>query len=180
MTGDIPAQLQQSILNLDLDAAMAQVRLIVDASDSAAAQHAVNAVAEALEVVGRRFQEGEWFVGELVYSGEIAKAALEGLSPLLVARATQRLGTVVVGTVAGDMHDLGKNIFINYAKSTGFEVIDLGVDVQTETFVAAVKQHQPLALGMSCLLTVTAGEVRKVIDALRQHGLRHTVKVIIG
>ena len=180
MASEALAKLQQSILDLDMDATLAQVRSVVDGAGSIAAQDAVNAIANALEVVGRRFQEGEWFVGELVYSGEIAKAALALLSPLLAVGTTERLGTVVVGTVAGDMHDLGKNIFATYAHSAGFEVIDLGVDVPTETFVTAVQQQRPLALGMSCLLTVTASAVGKVIAALERERLRHTVKVIIG
>ncbi|MDM7999585.1 MAG: cobalamin-dependent protein [Dehalococcoidia bacterium] len=78
------------------------------------------------------------------------------------------------------MHDLGKNIFINYARSAGFNVIDLGVDVATARFVGAVKQHHPLALGMSCLLTSTEKELGKVVQELKKHGLRDKVKVIIG
>lgn len=180
MTSDVFARLQQSLLDLDMDGTMAYVRAIIDEADSASAQDAVNAIGEALELVGRRFQKGEWFVGELVYSGEIAKAALELLSPLLAAGATRRPGTVLVGTVAGDMHDLGKNIFITYARSTGFDVVDLGVDVPAEKFVGAVKEHRPLALGMSCLLTVTAAEVGKVTEALDRHDLRHPLRVIVG
>jgi 5-methyltetrahydrofolate--homocysteine methyltransferase len=90
------------------------------------------------------------------------------------------LGTIAVGTVAGDLHDLGKNIFINFAKSAGFAVIDLGVDVPKEKFIGAVKEHSPVALGMSCLLTVTAGEIGKVIEELINQGLRDKIKVIIG
>jgi methanogenic corrinoid protein MtbC1 len=85
-----------------------------------------------------------------------------------------------VGTVAGDLHDLGKNIFINYAKSAGFIVIDLGIDVPCGTFVDAVREHRPLALGMSCLLTSTDHQIGRVIQALGEASLREEVKVIIG
>ena len=90
------------------------------------------------------------------------------------------MGTIVVGTVAGDLHDLGKNIFMNFAKGAGFEVIDLGVDVAKEKFVSAVRDHGPLALGMSCLLTVTTGVIGRVIEELKGQGLRDRIKVIIG
>jgi len=96
------------------------------------------------------------------------------------AGATESAGTVVVGTVAGDLHDLGKNIFVNYAKSAGFNMIDLGIDVPTQKFIDAVKEHNPLALGMSCLLTSTDMEIGKVIEELKRQNLRDKVKVIIG
>jgi len=102
------------------------------------------------------------------------------LSPLMETASSGPLGTVVVGTVAGDLHDLGKNIFINYARSAGFKLIDLGVDVPAEGFVSAVKEHHPLALGMSCLLTITDSEIGKVIEGLKRQNVRDKVKVIIG
>ena len=117
---------------------------------------------------------------ELVYAGEIAREIMDLLSPLMETASSQSLGTVVVGTVAGDLHDLGKNIFVNYAKSAGFELIDLGVDVSAERFVNTVKEHHPLALGMSCLLTTTDSEIGKVIEELEKQNVRDRVKVIIG
>jgi len=172
--------LKQSLLDLDMDGALTQARSLVAGAPGGTAQDGINAVADALQVVGKRFQDGEWFVGELVYAGEIARSALQVLSANLGAGATRRLGTIVVGTVAGDLHDLGKNIFVTFARSSGFEIIDLGVNVAAARFVDAVQTHQPLAVGLSCLLTVTAGEVGKVIEALRAAGVRERVKVIIG
>ena len=172
--------LKQSLLDLDMDGALTQARSLVAGAPGGTAQDGINAVADALQVVGKRFQDGEWFVGELVYAGEIARSALQVLSANLGAGATRRLGTIVVGTVAGDLHDLGKNIFVTFARSSGFEIIDLGVNVAAARFVDAVQTHQPLAVGLSCLLTVTAGEVGKVIEALRAAGVRDRVKVIIG
>jgi 5-methyltetrahydrofolate--homocysteine methyltransferase len=101
-------------------------------------------------------------------------------APLLEAGASGKRGTIVVGTVAGDLHDLGKDIFVSYAKSAGFAVVDLGSNVPKESFVSAVGEHSALALGMSCLLTVTAGEIGGVIEELKRRGIRDQIKVIIG
>ena len=180
MANDTLEQLKSSLLDLDMDTTIKKVNSIINGENTITVQEAVDAIAEALQVVGKRFQDGDWFLTELVYSGEIAKAAMNLLSPLMAAGTSQQLGTIVVGTVAGDLHDLGKNIFMNFARGAGFEVIDLGTDVSKEKFVGAVKEHSPLALGMSCLLTVTTGEIGKVIEELKGQGIRDTVKVIIG
>jgi 5-methyltetrahydrofolate--homocysteine methyltransferase len=166
-------------LELDKGEAMNAVRAIVE-DGAAAAEEGVDALTDALAEVGRRFQDGEWYLGELVYSGEIAKEAMELLGPQLSARAGAGLGVVVVGTVQGDLHDLGKNIFINYARSSGFEIEDLGTDVSPEQFAEAVQSHRPVALGLSCLLTVCAGGVGRVIEELASRGLREASKVIVG
>jgi len=173
-------QLKNAMLALDMDAALRATSAVVKSQSESAAKEAVDAVTQALQVVGKRFQEGEWFLSELVYAGEVAKEVMALLSPLMQAEASESQGTVVIGTVAGDLHDLGKNIFINYARSAGFKVIDLGVDVPTAKFARAVKEHQPLALGMSCLLTSTEKELGKVIEELKKQGLREKVKVVIG
>ncbi len=180
MAINISDEIKNSLLALDMNATIEHINSFINKQGETTVQEAVEAVSEALEVVGKRFQSGEWFLAELVYSGEIAKAAMELLSPLMAAGSSQQLGSIVVGTVAGDLHDLGKNIFINYSRSAGFEVIDLGIDVPTEVFVSAVKEHNPLALGMSCLLTITSEEVRKVIEDMEKQGVRDGVKVIIG
>ena len=158
MANDILEQLKSSLLDLDMDTTIEKVNSIINGENTITIQEAVDAITEALQVVGKRFQDGDWFLTELVYSGEIAKTAMNLLSPLMAAGTSQQLGTIVVGTVAGDLHDLGKDIFINFARGAGFEVIDLGIDVAKEKFVGAVTEHSPLALGMSCLLTITTGE----------------------
>jgi len=174
-------KLQDSLLALDMQATVdLAARVLEDDSGVNAAEEAAHAITGGLEEVGRRFQEGEWFLAELVYSGEIAKAALELLSPAMAAGTGASRGTIVVGTVAGDLHDLGKNIFITYSQSAGFDIVDLGVDVPTDAFVNAVREHKPLALGMSCLLTITASEVGKVIRSLEEEDLRGVSKIIIG
>jgi len=172
--------LRKNMLALDFSATLESARLIIEASGDMDITEGVQAVSDSLQVVGRRFQEGEWFLAELVIAGEIAKEVMELFSPLLKKETARSLGKVVVGTVAGDLHDLGKNIFINHAQNAGFDIIDLGVDVKTDTFVQAVRQNSPVALGMSCLLTSTEKELGKVIEALKAENLRDKVKIIIG
>jgi methanogenic corrinoid protein MtbC1 len=176
---EVVEKLRKSILDLEMDAAIDAVHSIVSGG-TVTPQQAVDAISGALAVVGRRFQEGEWFLGELVYAAEITKASMELIGPLLGEGAKEKLGTIVVGTVAGDLHDLGKNIFGNYATSAGFEVIDLGVDVSAEAFAAAAEQHTPMVLGMSCLLTTCAGGIGAVIEELTRRGIRKQLRVIIG
>jgi dimethylamine corrinoid protein len=172
--------LKSGLLALDMDAALKAAGTVAESQNKSAAKDAVDAVTEALQVVGQRFQSGEWFLSELVYAGEISTEIMNLLAPLMQADASQSKGNIVIGTVAGDLHDLGKNIFINYAKSAGFNVIDLGVDIKTDKFIEAVKEHKPVALGMSCLLTSTEPELGKVIEGLRKQGLRDGVKIVIG
>jgi len=180
MSGQDAQGITDALLNLDMDTTIAQVKTVIMGRSDLSLDDAVRALTTALETVGKRFQDGEWFIGELVYAGEIAKAAMELLTPRLATGATRRLGTVVVGTVAGDLHDLGKGIFVSYAAAAGFDIVDLGVDVPAHKFIDTARRRQPLAVGLSCLLTVTAGQVSEVITALKEAGLRDSVKVIIG
>lgn len=180
MANDVLEQLKSGLLDLDRDSTIEAANSIIRGDISVSVKEAVDAVSDALQIVGKRFQAGDWFLAELVYSGEIAKEVMNLLSPLMEAGAAESAGTVVVGTVAGDLHDLGKNIFLNYAQSAGFNMIDLGIDVPTQKFIDAVREHKPLALGMSCLLTSTDPEIGKVIEGLRRQNLRDKVKVIIG
>jgi len=173
-------QLKDGLLNLDMDATVEAANSVINGDGSVTVKNSVDAVADALQIVGKRFQAGEWFLAELVYAGEIAKEVMKLLSPLMQTASSRSLGTVVVGTVAGDIHDLGKNIFINYARSAGFNMIDLGIDVSVEKFINAVKQHKPLALGISCLLTSTDKEIGRIIEGLKTHNIRNRFKVIIG
>jgi methylmalonyl-CoA mutase cobalamin-binding domain/chain len=177
---EILGRLRDSLLDLDKRAVLEAASAVVDGCEGVSAEDAVDALADALRTVGTLFQKGEWFVSELVYSGEIAEMAMALLTPSLRAGAGASLGTVVVGTVAGDLHDLGKNIFCSYATSAGFEVIDLGTDVSSQSFARAAEEHRPLALGVSCLLTISAGAIGKVIEELESRGLRQGLKVIIG
>jgi methylmalonyl-CoA mutase cobalamin-binding domain/chain len=171
-------ELKQALLELQKDRTLEAAKALLNMDGGA--QAGVDVLAEGLEIVGRRFQQGDWFLGELVYAGEIAKQAMELLSPHLRVEEDQQQGRVVVGTVTGDLHDLGKNIFASYARSAGFDVVDLGVDVSAEAFAAAAREHEPVALGVSCLLTSCAGGIPRVIEELASRGLRDAVKVVIG
>jgi 5-methyltetrahydrofolate--homocysteine methyltransferase len=134
----------------------------------------------AMEEVGRLFECEEYFVPELLLTGRAMKGAMELLKPLLTAAGQKMAVRVVIGTVKGDLHDIGKNIVASMLEGSGFEVIDLGADVSPESFVAAVEQRKPHVVCMSALLTVTMPAIKLTIDALQTAGLRTQVKVFIG
>jgi 5-methyltetrahydrofolate--homocysteine methyltransferase len=133
-----------------------------------------------MNIVGERFKCGEFFVPEMLVASRAMQSALDILKPTMVDADIKPLGTVVIGTVRGDLHDIGKNLTAMFLEGTGFRVIDLGVDVPADKFVDAVKEHQPDLVGMSALLTTTMGYAGEVIKALEATGLRSKVKVIVG
>jgi methanogenic corrinoid protein MtbC1 len=136
---------------------------------------------EAMGLVGKRFEKGEYFVSELLMGGEILKQIQEMVKPKIKAGATdKKLAKVVFGTVAGDIHDLGKDIVEFMLDVNGFEVHDLGVDVSADKFVAAIKEDKPQIVGMSCLLTVAFDSMKATVEAIKAAGLRDGVKVMIG
>ena len=135
----------------------------------------------AMEIVGKRFAESEYFIPDLVYSGEILKAITEMVKPkLTTAAGTKRLGKVVFGTVAGDIHDIGKDIVVFMLDVNGFEVYDLGVDVPAQKFVEKIKESGAPVVGLSGFLTLAFDSMKQTIDAMKAAGLRDKVKVMIG
>ena len=138
------------------------------------------ALLPALQEVGRRFEVGDFFVPEMLMSARAMQAALNLLRPLLVARGEKTIGKYVMGTVKGDVHDIGKNLCNIMLEGAGFEVIDLGVNVAPEKFVEAVQAHQPHILGMSAFLTTTMPMFKVNVEALKKAGLRDSVKVMVG
>ncbi len=134
----------------------------------------------AMAEVGRRFEANEYFVPELLISARAMKSALELIKPLLAARGAQPIGRVAIGTVKGDLHDIGKNLVSAMLEGGGFEVIDLGVDVSPEKFVAAVKEKNANVIALSALLTTTMPSMKTTIEGLKSNGVRPQVKVIIG
>ena len=134
----------------------------------------------AMSEVGRRFECNEYFVPELLLSARAMKTARAPLRPLLAAGSMQSAGRVVIGTVKGDLHDIGKNLVAAMLEGGGFEVIDLGVGVAPEQFVAAVKERNPRILALSALLTTTMPSMKDTIDALKKAGIREQVKVLVG
>ena len=139
-----------------------------------------DALIPALEEVGARFERGDWFVPEMLIAGRAMAGALEVLRPLLAATGTETIGKYVMGTVKGDVHDIGKNLVNIMLEGAGFEVIDLGVQVAPEKFVEAVEEHQPDILGMSAFLTTTMPMFKANINALEKAGLRDKVIVMVG
>ncbi|HEX69054.1 MAG TPA: cobalamin-binding protein [Candidatus Bathyarchaeota archaeon] len=136
----------------------------------------------AAEKVGEKYEKGEFFVADLVMAGEIMKGVSELVRPKLkeLGKAREPVGKLVIGTVEGDIHDIGKNIAVTMAEAAGFEVSDLGVDVPPQKFVEAIKQHNPEVVGMSGLLTLAIESMKKTVDAIKEAGLRDKVKIIIG
>jgi 5-methyltetrahydrofolate--homocysteine methyltransferase len=134
----------------------------------------------AMDEVGKLFEAEEYFVPELLLAGRAMKSAMELIRPLLVASGQRMAVRVIIGTVKGDLHDIGKNIVSSMLEGSGFEVIDLGADVSPESFVAAVRERQPHIVCMSALLTVTMPAMKTTIAALENAGVRNQVKVLIG
>jgi len=134
----------------------------------------------AMDEVGRRFEANEYFVPELLISARAMKASLDIIRPLLTARGDKPAGRVAIGTVKGDLHDIGKNLVASLLEGGGFEVIDLGVNVTPEKFIATVREKNANIIAMSALLTTTMPSMRTTIEALKQAGVRDQVKVLIG
>ena len=134
----------------------------------------------AMDVVGQKFGAGELFVPEMMVSAMTMKLGLNIVKPLLTGKAGAPKGTVLMGTVKGDLHDIGKNIVIMMLEGAGFQVIDLGVDIDVEKVVAKVIKIRPQVLGLSALLTTTMPEMKRVIEELGARGLRDRVKVMVG
>jgi 5-methyltetrahydrofolate--homocysteine methyltransferase len=130
--------------------------------------------------VGVRFKRGDMFVPEVLMSAESMQTGLEILRPELAAIGAKMIGKIVMGTVKGDLHDIGKNLVGMMCEGAGFEVIDLGFNVPPEKFVDAIKTHQPQIVGMSALLTTTMRAMGYTIKALEEAGLRETVKIMVG
>ena len=135
---------------------------------------------KAMEEVGQRFQRGEAFVPNLLMAARAMKGSLDILKPLMKGDASTSLGKVVIGTVKGDLHDIGKNLVASMLEGCGFEVINLGVDVGSEKFIEAVKENKADILCLSALLTTTMPEIGATIRAIEEAGLRDKVKVMVG
>lgn len=135
---------------------------------------------ETLNEVGEKYESGDLFLSELMMVGYLASEITKLLKPYLREADITTYGKIVIGTVDGDIHDIGKNIVIMMLQSAGFQVVDLGVDVSADRFVETIKEEKPDVLGMSALLTSTMNEMRVVIDSLETSGLRKNLKVIVG
>ncbi|MEM0027420.1 MAG: cobalamin-dependent protein [Ignisphaera sp.] len=169
----------RAIVDLDEARAVEIARRRLEVEDPAVV---LNDLRRAAEIIGERYERGEYFVADLVMAGEILKTISELAREKLRAlgKAREVVGRFVIGTVEGDIHDIGKNIVITMAEAAGFEVIDLGVDVPPQKFVEAIKQYNPDIVGMSGLLTLAIDSMKRTVDTIKEAGLRDKVKIIIG
>ena len=172
-------RLFNAILNGKSDEAAAATKEAI--AQQIAPQDLINGqMIRAMGEVGQRFQDGKAFVPQLLMAGRAMKAALELLKPMLAGAVSTSLGKVVIGTVKGDLHDIGKNLVASMLEGCGFEVVNIGIDVSADTFIEEVKKNHPDILCMSALLTTTMGYMKEVIDALEAAGIRDQVKVMVG
>jgi len=171
-------EIQNALAELNEDLAL---QLVKDAlAAKVPAFDILKACQDGMTDVGKRFECQDYFVSDLMMSGEIFKQIGALLEPELKAGGSRTVGKIVFGTVKGDIHDIGKDIVVNMLKSSNFEVIDLGVDVPTEKFVSALKESGATVLGMSGLLTLAFDSMKSTVEALQAAGLREQVKVMIG
>lgn len=172
------AELRRAIVDFDVEAAK---RAALEAiREGATAERVIDVMAEGMDVVGEKYEAGEFFVTELIIAGETMREVLEVLEPYMRGEVGGELGTAVVATVEGDIHDIGKNVFVTLMTTAGFKVIDLGVDVPAERIVEAVRESQADILGLSALLTTNLEQFPIVVERLKEESLRDKVKVIVG
>ena len=169
--------LKDSLVNLDEESFMKYLEELISSGEDPW-KIILGPMSEAMEEIGKLFEEGEYFIAEMLKAASIFKKALDKLG--IGAEGGGNLGTVVIGTVKGDVHDIGKSLVATMLKASGFKVIDLGVDVDADTFIRAVKEYRADILAMSSLLTTTRDYMSVVIRRLEEEGLRGRVKVLIG
>ncbi|WP_319411206.1 cobalamin-dependent protein [uncultured Cohaesibacter sp.] len=171
-------QLKDAIVELDEDEAVELVKQCLE--EGASANDLLSVCQSAMERVGELFEEEEYFVSDLMMSGEVFTAIAEILTPLLAASGGETKGTIVMGTVKGDVHNIGKDIVVNMLKAANFTVIDLGVDVAPQAFIDSVKATGARIVGMSGLLTLAFDSMKETIDLIAENGMRDDVKIMIG
>jgi 5-methyltetrahydrofolate--homocysteine methyltransferase len=176
---DILKTIKETVVNGKFKEIEAQVQQAIDGGTDL--NQLINeALISAMDVVGKRFADGDIYVPEMLVSARTMKLGLEKVKPLLTSEQTQKKGTILMATVKGDLHDIGKNLVTMMLEGAGFNVIDLGVDISIDDVVCRVKEEKADILGLSALLTTTMPEMQKVIEALDEAGLRGQVKVIVG
>lgn len=180
--GGLFDELREAFMDFDLERAKEVVKRALE-SGIEPEEVVEKGLRPVMEEVGRKYEKGEFFLAELILAGEMFKEIMdELLAPAIRQRrrGLGKLGTVVIGTVRGDLHDIGKNIVATMLEAAGFEVIDLGADVPPEEFVEAIRKRGADIVAMSALLTTTMSEMKNVIEALKAAGLRDRVKVVVG
>jgi corrinoid protein of di/trimethylamine methyltransferase len=170
--------LKEAVVNLDLESVAKASGEILSKGYSPI--EAIKAMGEGLEVVGKKYEAKEYFLAELMMAGEAVKEAVKILQPAMKGTEIKTKGKVVIGTVRGDLHDIGKEIVVTLLSASGFDVKDLGADVASETFVEVARKEKPNIVAMSALLTTSMSEMESVVKALEKARLRKQVKVLIG
>jgi len=176
---EVLGKLRDSIVNLDIDGVKNAAEEAL-AAGLPAYRAVVDGMAKGMEVVGQKYEDGEYFLAELIMAGETMKEGMSVLEPHLKTGDIKAAGKVVIGTVRGDLHDIGKNVVITLLSAANYDVVDLGVDISAEQFVEAAKEHNPDIVAMSALLTTTMIEMENVMESLEKAGLRDKLKIIIG
>ncbi len=172
-------ELKQLVIDGKADKAVDMVTKLLDEGASAEVLME-QALIPAMDVVGKLFQDGEYFLPELLVSAKAMQKSVEVIKQRSTTGTVTKSGKAVVGTVKGDLHDIGKNLLVMSLEGAGFEVVDLGTDVSTHQFVAAVKEHKPHVMGMSALLSTTMYMMKDVIEAIDKEGLHAGVKIMVG
>ncbi|WP_368292926.1 B12-binding domain-containing protein [Dehalobacter sp. TBBPA1] len=171
----------QAMSDLDEDMLNKVIDQVLSKEDNASeVQEIVKACQQGMTLVGERYDSGEYFIGDLVFAGEVLQSVMDKLKPALSADSSAKAGKIVLATVFGDLHDIGKNIFRSMAEAAGFEVVDLGINVPVDQIVDKVKEVNPDIVGLSGVLTLALDSMKDTVDGLNHAGLRNKVKVIIG
>jgi methanogenic corrinoid protein MtbC1 len=140
----------------------------------------ISACQEGMDIIGERFQSGEYFVGDLIYAGELLMDILSKFKPVIGSEETEAVGTILLGTVKGDLHDIGKNIFRSMSEAAGFKIVDIGVDQSIDSFTEKIKEVKPDIVGLSGVLTLAIESMKDTINGFKEAGLRDDIKIIVG
>ncbi|NTW71714.1 MAG: cobalamin-binding protein, partial [Eubacteriaceae bacterium] len=173
--------LTQAVGELEEDQVLDMLNAFVASKPSETdARKVVAACQKGMAIVGDLFESGKYFVGDLIFAGELLTEAIDILKPVIGSGSNKKVGSIVIGTVHGDLHDIGKNIFKGMIEAAGFQVYDLGIDQPVQAFIDKVKEVKPNIVGMSGVLTLALDAMKDTVEGLKEAGLRDSVKVIIG
>ena len=170
--------LSKSVTDLDIESVKQKTRSALE--NGIPAKSILDALNDGMHGVGQKYETGEYFLTELVFAGQVLEAGIDVIKPCLLEIDRKTRGTIVAGTVKGDLHDLGKNLFLMLASAAGFTVEDLGTDVAAEQFVERAKKISANIVAVSALLSTTQPHLKDVVEALKRSGIRDKVRVIIG
>jgi 5-methyltetrahydrofolate--homocysteine methyltransferase len=176
---EILGRLRDAIVELDIPGVQKACSDAI-AAGIPAYRAVIEGMAKGMEIVGERYDAGEYYLAELIMAGETMKEGMAVLEPHLTAGDFSSAGKAVIGTVKGDLHDIGKNVFLTLLRAANYVVVDLGVDVSPEEFLEAVNEHSPDILAMSALLTTTMVEMENVVAKIESEGVREGLKILIG